>query len=42
MNILIVLIICAALFGAIGQYIDKKLVNMGISKKDQHLNKLLV
>lgn len=31
---LIILIISAALFGAIGQYIDKHLVNMGISRKD--------
>ena len=31
---LIVLIISAALFRAIGQYIDKHLVNMGISRKD--------
>lgn len=31
---LILLIISAALFGAIGQYVDKNLVNMGISKKD--------
>lgn len=31
---LIILIISAALFGAIGQYIDKYLVNMGISRKD--------
>ena len=31
---LIILIILAALFGAIGQYIDKHLVNMGISRKD--------
>lgn len=30
----IILIISAALFGAIGQYIDKHLVNMGISRKD--------
>lgn len=30
----VVLIISAALFGAIGQYIDKHLVNMGISRKD--------
>ena len=28
------IIIFAALFGAIGQYVDKHLVNMGISKKD--------
>lgn len=31
---LIILIISAALFGAIGKYIDKHLVNMGISRKD--------
>lgn len=31
---LIILIISAALFGAIGQYIDKHLVNMGISRRD--------
>ena len=31
---LIILIISAALFGAIGQYIDKHLVNIGISRKD--------
>ena len=30
----VVLIISAALFGAIGQYIDKHLVNIGISRKD--------
>lgn len=31
---IIFLIIFAALFGAIGQYVDKHLVNMGISRKD--------
>ena len=32
--ILTLIIFAAALSGAIGQYLDKKLVNMGISKKD--------
>ena len=35
---LIILIISAALFIAIGQYVDKHLVNMGISRKDYSLN----
>ena len=33
-GMLIYVVILAAFFGAIGQYLDKHLANLGISKKD--------